>query len=333
MPSFTSADPAAYIALAMQSAFGTAQTTPAKFRFAKYITGNNVAIVPAVVDLREGGDGLDFGTTYKQQVKVQGNLRWNARPEFTGQALQLIIGGATWNGASQPANHLFHTNHASYPYGTLIAAHPGTSLIHFLRDVRLTGLSLEMRTGQPWAFSAPFTSIGVGASHGIALVPSYPTGDDFFLYTSGSYLKDGTADTTIESITIDLALGVEELQAQGLGLDDIVVQNRDVNVTFVRRYQNSGDYAAVHFGASGNLSPTTTVAAGSLFARQDYGSGAAARFLQLNMGNLSYRNDAISEMDPNGQTVRETFTAKGLKTASSILNFTLGNAHASAYAG
>ena len=113
MPIYSSADPAAYLALGMQSGLGSPQLTAAKLRFAKYLKGNQFDIIPAVVDLREGGDGLDFGTTYKSQEKVQGTLVAYLRPEIAGQLFQLLPGGATWFGGSAPPTSgvLFHDNH------------------------------------------------------------------------------------------------------------------------------------------------------------------------------------------------------------------------------
>lgn len=328
MPAFTSADPNAYIALGMQSALGTPQTTPAKYRFAKYISGNDFSITPAVVDLREGGDGLDFGTSYKNQMKAAGTLKFNVRPEIAGQFLMTALGGATWDGASLPAGHTFHTNHASLPYGTLAIAYPGTSLIHFLSDVRYLGFDLTMSAGQPWMITAPFTAITFGASHNVALVPSYPSADNFFLFQGGSYIKDGSADSTIEQITVSVKYGAEELQAQSQLLDDIVIQNRDIDVTFVRRYQNSTAYQAIMYG--GGVAPTTSVPTGAIQMTQRL-TVTPSSYLQVDLGLLTYRDDNLSQMDPNGQTIKETFTAKALHTASAVMSIVLRNSHASAY--
>ena len=331
MPAFTSADPNAYIALGIQSALGSPQTTPAKHRFAKYLSGNRFDIQPAVVDLREGGDGLDFGSTYKSGQEITGQLVCYPRPDFLGQALALIPGGATWAGASAPAIHSFHTNHASHPYATLQIAHPGTDLIHLLSDVRFTGLTLEGRSGQPWMLTMPFQGIKAGASTGIALVPSYALGEEYFLYHGApSYVIDGAGDSTIESISLSIALGVEPIQAQSIEKDDIVVQNRDINLSITRRYQNSTLWKKIVYG--GGVGPTTSVATGSLQINSPIlGAAADMRRFIVNAGALSYRSNVLSELNPDGQTIRETVSAKVLKTASAAVSMTLHNGHASVY--
>src|SRR5690348_11168936 len=112
---FSSADPNAFLAIGMQSALATPQVTAAKMRFMKYLAGNNLTPEQDVVYLREGGDGLDWGSSYQRQIKGTGQFVFNARPEIVGQLFQAMPGGATWGGGSVPATHLFHSGHASFP--------------------------------------------------------------------------------------------------------------------------------------------------------------------------------------------------------------------------
>src|SRR5436305_12574853 len=103
----------------MQSGLGSPQTTSSKLRFLKYLSGTDASPDVQVVDVREGGDGLDHGLTYKQKQLARGQVVINARPEGAGQLLALVPGGATWDGASAPAGQVFHTGHASFPWATL----------------------------------------------------------------------------------------------------------------------------------------------------------------------------------------------------------------------
>lgn len=338
MPYFSSADPNAYLAIGMQSGLGTPQVTAAKLRFAKYLKGNAFGVVPAVVDLREGGDGLDFGTTYKAQEKVTGNLQFYLRPEIAGQFFQLLPGGATWLGGSLPPTsmNLFHDNHASHPYATLVVQHPGSSILNLLSDVRFTGFTLSGKSGEPWMVQAPFTAITYGASSAV-FVPTYygvASGlDDLFLWhNSPSYVIDGQVDSTIEAININFQLGTEELQAQGVSLDDIAVINRVLDVEVTRRYQSPSMWQKVAYGAAGNIAPTTSVPTGSLGISVSNGltAGNLRQFL-VNLGLLSYRYDNLTQLDPDGQTVRETLSARALHTATAAISIGVVNPHASVY--
>lgn len=337
VPPITSADPNSFLALGMQSALQSPQTTAAKLRFAKYLSGNSFNVVPAVVDLREGGDGLDFGTTYKQQEKVQGTLRFYLRPEIGGQFFQLLPGGATAQAVGSttiPASQMFHDNHASHPYATIVVQHPGSTLAQILSDIRFTGFTLEGRTGMPHLITAPFTAISFGASVA-AFTPTYfAPPDDFFLFHSNpSYVIDGQADSTIESFTVGFQLGTEELQAQGVGLDDIAVLSRVIDVSVTRRYQSPSQWQKIAYGAAGNVSPTYSVATGSLSIFNTNGqSGANLRSFLMNLGLLSYRYDNLSDLDPDGVTVRETLSARALHTATSAITIQMANGHGSAYA-
>lgn len=331
MANFTSADLNAYMAIGMQSAQGSPQVTPSKFRFVKYASGNQFTVESQTAFVREGGDGLDFGAAYQQSVKAAGQIQMNLRPEIAGQVFQVIPGGATWNGGSQPAIHTFHTLHASNPYFTLQAAHPGTDLVQLFQDARFTGFTLSGQYGQPWALTLPWIAMKPGASTNIALTPSYPTTDAFWVYHfSPSILIDGNADTTVESFSITQTLGIEELYAQSISPDDIVVQNRDTNVTWTRRYQNSTLWKKIAYGAG--IVPTTSVPTGAFFAGVAYNGGGSVMEINAFLPLLAYDQDTITELDPDGKTVRETVTAKGLKGASGALILTVKNAHASAYA-
>lgn len=331
LPPITSADPNSFLALGMQSALNTPQVTAAKLRYARYTRGNDFGIVPAVVDLREGGDGLDFGTTYKSQEKVAGTLSFYLRPEIANQFFQLLPGGATFDGGSAPAGITYHDNHASHPYATLVVQHPGSTIAHLLSDVRFTGFTLDGQTGQPWKVTAPFVAINFGASVA-ALTPTYfAPPDDFFLYHSNpSYVIDGQADATIESISVNFQLGVEELQAQGIGLDDIAILSRVIDVQMTRRYQSPSMWQKVAYGAAGNVAPTYSVATGSLSVFTSNGGAAAnLRSFLMNLGLLSYRYDNLPALDPDGVTIRETISARALHTATAAIAITTKSGHAS----
>lgn len=327
---FSSADPNAYMAIAMQSALGTVQPAAAKYRFFKYLSGANLTPVMAVVDLREGGDGLDYGFSYLQSIKGQGQLVANLRPETAAQLFQLVPGGATWDGASSPAAHTFHSNHASHPYGSINAQHPGSAIVHQLSDVRFSGFTLEANSGDPWKLTAPFTARGLGASGAPASIPTYIAEQPFLYHMSPSYVLDGTGDSTISGFKIDYSLGIEELQAQSVQLDDMVVQNRTCDVEITRRFESPTLWQKIYYGAG--VQPTTSVATGSFQAVAQYGAGATLRLIEIVLPLITYRGNPLTELDPDGKTVYETISAKALKAATSMFIARVRNGHPSAYA-
>lgn len=325
----SSADPLAFLAIGMQSALGTPQVTPAKLRFCKYLAGTDIAATLEIVDLREGGDGLDFGYTYKKSQKVAGQIVINARPEIVGQILQLLPGGATWSGASAPAVHNFHTGHASHPWSTFLAQHPGSTLAQMLSDVRLSGITIEGNGGIPVKLTLPFVGINHGASYA-AITATNPIEEPFLFQHNPTYVIDGTGDTDVTAYKFTMGLGLEELQTQAVTLDEIVVQSRDTDVEFTRRYEAPTAWKNINMG--GGVSPTTSVATGSFRADHLYGAAAALRSLSLQAQLISYRGLVLTELDPDGKTIYETFSAKALKGATHAFMAILNNAHASAYA-
>jgi hypothetical protein len=335
MPVFSSADPNAFVGLSLkQTALGTPNLSAPGYRFIKYLSGFNFDVQQDTTFLREGGDGLDWGSAYLKTFKGAGQLVMNLRPEIAGQFFAIMPAGATWSGATAPASHIFHTGHASFPYVTMIAGHPGTDMFHLLSDVRFTGLTIEAMTGEPWKVTAPFTAISYTGSVAAGLLtPSYTTpsvpDNSFKYYDTPSYALDGAIDTSIESFKIDLALGAEELQAQKTTLDDIVIQNRDANIEIVRRYQSKTTWQKIAFG--GGISPTTSVPTGSFEAIVSQGAGVNLNWMRAYAPLIAYNDDTLTELDPDGKTIRETITGKLLKGATHAFHLGLQNGHASSY--
>jgi hypothetical protein len=330
---FSSADPASFVALGMESGLGAPQTTAGKFRFVKYASGTGLNVEPDLAQLREGGDGLDIGVQYKRSQKTSGQLVFEARPEFLGQMLSVLPAGATWNGGSAGAAascvHTFGPVGASYPYSTLQVAYPATSIVHFLSDVRFTSLTLELNAGDPLKVTAPFTAIQHGASSTI-LTPTYYA-DAFFLpYESPTYIIDGAAATGFMGFKLTHNLGVEEIQAApNVLLDDIVVQNRDSDLELTRRYESSTQWAKIHMG--GGVSPTTSVATGSFECSVLRGAGANLTKFRFVAPNVAYGVDSLPQLDPDGKTIIETISAQILKTATTAWFIELSNFHPSSY--
>lgn len=327
---YSSADVNAFMAIGMQSGLGTPQTTLSKLRYAKYLSGTNIQNMPEVVPLREGGDGHEWGFTYKQTMKAGGQIVANARPELTGQLLSLAPGAATYSPGAAPSAHMFHNGHASYPWSTFYIYHPGSTLTHMLSDVRLGGITIEGESGQPWKLTCPFTAIQHGGSFNTTLaVPSYAS-EDPFLFHHGSYQVDGALASGFTGFKLDIAFGLEELQAAAVTLDEIVVQNKDTTLEFTQRFEDPTLWKKIAWG--GGVVPTISVPTGNFRAIAAYGAGAAQQRFDIFVPLIGYQTSEFTELDPDGQTVTLTTTGKALKGATHSVVIVLANSHASAYA-
>lgn len=332
---FTSASPDSFLAIAPQSAQGTPNVAAAKLRWIPYISGNQIGPESEVVYIREGGGGLDPAFSYRSRFNARGQLTGFLRGDYGGQLLAALVGGATWNGGSLPATHVFHSNHASYNWNTILAGFPGTDLLHILTDVRFTSWEMEFAAGQPAKFTAGYVALGYGASvvapaatfhhQGGASVTEEP----FLFHHTPSIQIFGGADTTVDRVKITAGFSVEELQAQSISLDDAVVQNREFNVEVTRRYPNSTAYKNVWLG--GGVAPTQSVATSAVRAIWAI-PGAPTRTFDVHLPLVAWSADTLSELDPDGVTMKETFAGRALKGATHSLVIGLCNAHASAYA-
>lgn len=332
---FSSADPNALVAVGIQTALGTPQTTGPKFRFARFLSGTDAAPDEQTQFEREGGDGLDVGLVYKTAQKAAGQIVVNARPEILGPLLAAVPAGATWAGGSAPAVHTFQTSHASHPWMTILIQHPGSALGMIYSDAHFSALNISGQGGQPWKITMPFTAITHGASF-TAVTPTSYADDPFYYYSNPTYVMDGVADSDITAFTIGVALTLDEqVQSQSLSLDELPVLKRDTTISITRRFENPYQWQHIYYGASSNITPTTAVATGSFRADALYGSGAGLRSISLNVPLIGYQGDKITELDPDGKTVYETISGIALRTPGGSAAFyaILTNAHASPYIG
>ena len=332
---FSTADPNAFVGISLkQTAQGTPNVSAAGYRFVKYLAGMQFQPMTDNQWVREGGGGLDWSVGYTKTTKVDGQVVCYLRPEIAGQLFALMPGGATWSGGTVPATHQFHTGHASFPWFTMQVGHPGTSMLTQITDARFTGLSIEGNSGEPLKVTMPFTGINFGAS-GAIVAPTYgtPTGQDaFFLYyQSPTIILAGAQDTTISNWKIDFNLGVEELQAQSINLDDIAIMNRDAALTVTRRYNNPALWNQIYYGGSANIAPTAPIATSSFDAMFSYDSGNNARAIRVYAPLVAFDEDTITDLDPDGKTVYETITGKILKGGTAAVNILVNSQHASAY--
>jgi hypothetical protein len=325
---FISNDPNQFVAVGMQSGQGTPQVAQAKFRFVRSLAGTKVDSVQEIVDLREGGDGMDPSWHYQKTQKFTGQLVANLRPEIAGAIFQFLPGYASWLGGTQiPTNiQVFSTNHASLPWGTLVFQHPGSSLLQAISDVRFTELTLEGKPGEPILMTVPFTAIGDTVVASAYTPTNY--GEDAFLYQGATILLNGALASGITSWKIGLKYKVDELYAQNLTLDTIVPLNRDITLEFTRRYENPTLWSII--AMDGGNSPSYSAPTGSFDVYQTVG-GSASGIVRFSLPLLSYHGITLTEIDPDGKTIIETVQAGALKGATHAMLVQLNNAHASAY--
>lgn len=327
---FSTADPAGFVGIALQAALGTGGTSAPKFRFAKYLDGTDCEPDQTIVHLREGGDGLDMGYAYKQAVKVAGQLVLNVRPDIAGVLLAACPAGATYCGGTSPATHLFHTAHASHPLVTLQMAYPATSIVRYISDARILGMTIEGAAGQPWKMTAPFTGMKWGASSTV-LAATYLTEEPLKFHDNPAYALDGASDGRISGFKITVGLTAEELQAQAVTLDDIAILTRDTSIEVTRRYEGATQWLAIYSGYAGGVAPTVGVYRGSFSAQAGYGAGTALRQLTLTAPQVAWDTNVLTALSPDGKTVEETITGIIEKGATTALFANLTNVHASAY--
>lgn len=333
---FSTNDPNAFAALGLQSAKGTPQVTAAKLEYLRYISGVEEGPEKDVVDVREGGGGLDYRHTFARRVNGAGQLVSFMRPESLGQLLAFGLGGASWLGASEPAAHHFHSGHASYPYASIFHAHPGTSITKMYSDAMAAGITIELMTGELSKITVPWQSLRVGASHA-ALSPTYavsPThGEEgpFHYFDSPTIMFTGAQDTTIESVKFTAAVNLEFIQAQSITPDHLVPITREFDFEMVRRHEDKALFQSVYYGGSAAIAPSRDIATGSLRAMFMQPHSLATPILDFFAPLISYRSLGITGLDPEGGVVKETLAGRLLIGATHSLIAKVSNLHASAY--
>lgn len=325
---FSTSDSNAFMAFGIQTAKGTPQVTASRIRFQRYISGVEESPEQEIVDVKEGGAGLDYSFSYRRKIMGRGQAVFFSRPEILGQGLAWALGAASWSGGSSPATHTFHTTHGSYPFSTILAQHPGSDIAKIYVDARAAGFTLELSAGEPHKLTIPWTSLQVGASFA-AVTPTYFAEEPFMYFHAPTITIDGTQDSSVESIKFTQAVSLEELQAQAITLDELVAQARDIDVEVVRRYEVNAQWRKVFL--SGGVTPSWSVGTGSVRGLWRY-PGAPTPSFEIHAPLVTWRQSAITGLDPDGKTVRETLSGRVLLGATHALIAMLCNTHASAYA-
>ncbi len=298
-------DPNAYLAFAKQSAKGTEGAT---FHFVKQLDGSAFEVDRDIQREREGGDGQEVGFTYVSMVKADGDLNANARPRVTGRVFAAVIGADTsGSGVASLARHTTALS-ASLPYFTFDERY--ADQIERMVDGVFTGFELEGEAGKPWKISANYISGGSVYQRDIAstLTPTRESGKPF-MYPFGSYVFDGGASYSADftKIKVSVKRGVDDgIQTTGLGRDDVIPLNLDVDAEGTLKYTSRDFYRKIIY--NGGSVVISDLATGSIDLAQNQltqiASGIVATgLMRVVMPNIEWTDAKVNKLDPDGKTV------------------------------
>lgn len=329
--------PSAFIAIAKQSAKGTAQTTAAAFVFAKYLNGTDVQPMQEYLGpVREGGDGLD--QRFDQQVahRARGTIVVHARPDITGMIAGAFLGAglggnsaSAWGGGSAPATHIMQfPGGGRTTYYTIVVSHPESTLTQVMTDSRCIAMNMEEQARQPLRITSEWLGIQMGASWGTVLTPAYEGGDVYgFWNASITFPFVGSAASYVTRIGINAQIEVDQdLFTSGLFLADVVDLARTVDVEVDEIYQNASNYLFIE--TKGGAGATFTLATGVLRVGHVLN---ASRSLGIDAMLLRFGDSRLTAIDPENKVVYAQHSAIALAGATSSLIMAFSNGHASNY--
>lgn len=318
-PGKASNDPLSYFAFAKQSAKGTEGST---FYFMKHLDGTGFEVDVDVQTEREGGDGQEIGFRYVSMVKADGALNANDRGALSGRVWAAVLGQDSIASAAV-ASLAKHTAvpAASLPYFTM--EQRWSDEIERAPDSVFTGVTLSGEAGRPWKLSANFVSGGTIYQRdvGSTLTPTREQGKPFF-YPGGSYVFDGGASYSADFTKIQVSVnrGVDDgIQTTGLGRDDIVPNNFEVNVEGTLKYTSRDFYQKVTF--TGGSVVLANLATGSIdltmIQQVQVASGFFATGIErVRLPLIEWLDAKVNKLDPDGKTVYLDVVGGSVKAAT-----------------
>jgi hypothetical protein len=311
MPGFSTNQPGDYIAFGAQSAKDVEATT---FYFLKHLSGSGLEIDPDTQTVREGGDGMEIGYSYRSMVKADGALIAAARPEITGRFGAGVLGSdsptvvTASTGIGAIVDH-FQAPQASVPYHTVEELWADERVRH--TNVVFTQLDVEFEAGGPLKLTAQ--AMGGGTTFrptDSAKTPVRESGKPLF-YPGASLVITGASGAKITKGKTSFKRTVDDsIQTTGLGREDVVPLTFDVEADLTVKYEDATLWRRANFGGGTVVPVDLATIALSLTAMR------ASLGVQVENPLLEVTGAKVNRLDPDGKTMFVDVAARSVKSGT-----------------
>ncbi len=336
MAFYSSSNKNYYLAIAKQTAKGTAGTAFNKIRALGGITFEHNMDEE---EIRETGWGKNPSRSIKKIHKISGTIPLLARPDIVQQLATYALGTAAATAATSavPAYHEI-TPADTLPYLTL-----------GIRDTKIEqAMDAVIREFKISAQAANEVRLDVGwigcnvhrytaETAGMTAATYVDPGSATFKFAGGSYYIDGPSGTPLSStdiksysLTYANKLDEDEVTINNY-LDDLPYLERSLAVEFVARFNDQTLFEQVYYGSSaGTAIPDSFYQGGYFSADHTFNSGSAARELKIIVPKVQLTAANVNRIDPDSKTVEITVVGKAIE-ADPLLTIVVKNGKDTAY--
>lgn len=323
MPGRPTNNPDDYVAFGFQAAQDQEATT---FTFIKHLEGSGTDIEREVQSEREGGDGQEIGLRYHSQIKGDGALVQNARPDIAAKLFAAALGRdiASSIGAGPLTDHTAVPN-ATMPY--LTVDQRWIDEVERSTNCKLNGLTLEWEAGRPLKMNGQFISGGTVYERDLAsaLTPVRESGKPFF-YPGASVVVGGASGARASKGKIEIKRALDDdIYTAGLNREDVVEQAFDVDVDLTLKYIDRTIYSRLQHRSGSQLGIDLPTISLDLFSPQ------GSSFLRAVCPLLDVAASKVNKLDPDGKTAWLDLTAMSVKGATHSFFSVVRNSATAAY--
>lgn len=314
MPGRATNEPTNYFAFAKQTAKDTEGTT---FFFLKHLDGTGFEMEQEVAAEREGGDGQEIGLRYKTQLKADGAMVVNARPQVAARLLAYALGADSLASAFTGATGGIHTITPAPTLPYLTVEQFWADTVERTTNVQITGLTIEGEAGRPLKLTANFISGGTmwAKPAASALTATRETSKPLF-FPGGSYTINGEGSYAnhVTKFRLEVQRQLDDgIYTTGYQREDVVPLNQEYNLDLTFKYEDNNLYERIKFGAVGGTQVQVPfLTTGSFNAYTFFGSYN----IRLNMPVIEYGDVKVNKLDPDGKTMYMDVVANSIKSAT-----------------
>lgn len=310
-----------YIGFGKQTQKGTG-VAPTKF--IKWTGATDMSPKHGIARYREGGDSYDPGIALKENHKPGGSVSLFARPDLVGFLFAALLGADAVSGVG-PYTHAITPG---TPPWLSVERSLGGIQERFI-DCKIKSISAEGEAGKPIKLTVEY--LGINEDLSVSAATATYEVDAPFVYWQATFTWDGGASTNVEKFKLTYTNAFdEEFFTNAITRQDIPLQSRDAELEMTVSMEDSMVFFKKAYHAAGTA-PGTDAPTGSFIVDLNYGAGADARQLKLDLQKVFYTEAPVEQNSDDGRLRYEIKAAGGKATGSPLLTVTAKNGTSGAY--
>jgi len=267
--------------------------------------------------IKEAGAAGQVTDSEKSGHLPVGKLPFHARPSLFGRLGAYLLGIDTIAGVG-PYTHT-ETSDFVTDYLT-VEQNLADDFLERIKDCVISEITISVDADNP-KVQIQFSYLG-----GTPVVQATPTAESYetdrpFLLSDFVFTVDGSVVTNVRKFSVTAKMLYAREKIADVVAEYHVKVGEEVEVELEHLVTvNLADYRKANYGAVAGTAHTKSAFVGALIADANYGAGAAARGLKLEVPNLEYTEATYTALSPEGnEATKVTTSGHGKFVAGSFL--------------